>query len=158
MPHSVYSQIKAAISRVIHGEMYLFEFVGFSFQQLSNHFSHDRISKVFYKKGLQICVHYARKRLYKYFNGKGVNFNGVLLPDVRSNDLLFAGLSYNYNDLFKIHCEKSGDYSYQIVDPLDIRLSEGTYFYLGSNNEKIFKDEINYLRSFQERIFEIIEF
>jgi len=46
-------------------------------------------------------------------------------------------LSYQFNDLFRIHCEYAGNYSYKIIDPLNLRFPEGTYFYVGPNEEKI---------------------
>ncbi|MHA1280144.1 MAG: FkbM family methyltransferase [Candidatus Helarchaeota archaeon] len=137
MPHSAFSQVKAAISRVIHGEMYYSEFVGYSSHQLLNYVSNPQLKKLLFSQGMRLRLINANKRLLKYFDGQRFDLNGVFLPDIRSNDLLFAGLSYVYNDLFRIHCEYSGNYNYKIVDPLDLRFSEGTYFYIGPNEEKI---------------------
>jgi FkbM family methyltransferase len=136
MPRS-FSQLKAAINRVIHGEMYYSEFVGYTFTQLSEYVTYARIKKFLNDKGLKLLIKNADKRLHKYFDGQRFNFNGVLLPDVRSNDALMSGLSYLYNDVYKIHCEYGGNYNYKIVDPLDLRFPEGTYFYVGPNDEQI---------------------
>lgn len=137
MPHSVYSKTQAAISRLIHREMYYSEFVGYVSQQLSDNVSNPYLKKILYDQGMRLLQKIANKRLLKYFDGQRFDLKGVFLPDIRSNDLLFAGLSYTYNDIFNVHCEKSGDYSYKIVDPLDRRFPEGTYFYIGPNNENI---------------------
>jgi len=56
----------------------------------------------------------------------------------RKKTVQFCGsTTYLYNDVYKIHCEYGGNYSYKIVDPFDLRFSEGTYFYEGPNGEKI---------------------
>jgi FkbM family methyltransferase len=137
MPRSSYLQLNAAISRMRHGEMYISEFFGFSFLQISDRIHQTSLKNFFYDFGMKLCVKSSKRRLLKYFDGKKFNFNNAYLPDVRSNDILFTGLSYLYNDLFKIHCEYNGDYNYKIVDPLDLRFSEGPYFYVGPDIEKI---------------------
>lgn len=137
MPRSVLSVIKVAINRVIHGEIYFSELFGYLFQRLSENLSNSHLKDNLYDQGLKLRRKSADRRLLKYFDGQRFNLKGVFLPDIRSNNLLFLGLSHNYNDLYKIHCEYSGDYSYKIVDQLDRRISEGTYFYVGPNNENI---------------------
>ena len=94
MPRSAYSQLKAAISRVVHGEMYYSEFVGYAFQQLSEYVTNVSLKKFLIDKGLKLLIKDADKRLLKYFDGQRFNFDGALLPDVRSNDALISGLSY----------------------------------------------------------------
>ena len=137
MPRSTREQIIAAINRVVHREMYWTEFIGYALQQSSESFPQSRFKKVVSNLATKLCVRAANNRLHKYFDGQRFNFNGALLPDVRSNDLLFSGLSYIYNDIFKVHCEDRGDYSYKVVDPYDSRFSEGTYFFIGPNDERI---------------------
>lgn len=99
MPHSAYSQKNAAISRVIHGEMYYSEFVGYVSQQLSENVSNPHLKKFLCNQSLRIRQINANKRLLKYFDDRRFDLKGAFLPDVRSNDLLFAGLSHNYNIL-----------------------------------------------------------
>lgn len=137
MPRSVISVLKVAINRMIHGEIYSSELLGYLFQRLSENVSNSYLKNTLYNQGLSLRRKSANRRLLKYFDGQRFDLKGVFLPDIRSNNLLFVGLSHNYNDLYKIHCENFGDYSYKIVDQLDKRISEGTYFYAGPNNEKI---------------------
>jgi len=139
MTDTAYLKLRNAISRVLHGEMYYSEFVGYACLQFSGYTSQARLKKMLADQGLNLLVGNANRRLLKYFDGQRFDFKGVFLPDVRfgPSKLLMAGLSYQYNDLFKIHCEYAGDYSYTLVDPLDLRYSEGPYFYVGPNGENI---------------------
>ena len=61
------------------------------------------------------------------------NFNGILFPKIQNTTLM----RNVYEDSLKVYTEYNDNYSYTIVDDLEKTLPEGTYCYLGKNNEDI---------------------
>jgi FkbM family methyltransferase len=141
MRHSISAQLVAALKRLVHREMYPSEFIGYCCEGLACRIKNGKLKKFLQINGFNIQFNNADKRMLKYFDGKSFNLNGCLLPDVRENKIIYKMLAHNYGDIFYVHCEKKGNYHFQVADPLDRRLAEGPYFYIGPKNEKIILKE-----------------
>lgn len=69
----------------------------------------------------------------RFLRGDRYDFNGIFLPYIDNTIMM----RYVYADVLKIYVEKNDNYHYTIVDEIDKIVPEGSYCYIGPNNEDI---------------------
>ena len=69
----------------------------------------------------------------KFLKKDRYDFNGIFIPKIENTNLLRSV----YSDTFKIYTEMNDNYHYSIVDEVDKIIPEGSYCYIGPNNEDI---------------------